>query len=717
MTTIAIAARRNVAVLMAALILVATVGVVFSSGVARASTVFQSGEIFASVGNSTVDTYNPSTGGQIATLVDNLNEPYTNGSAFDAAGNFYVTDDINGTISEFSATGQLLPTFATGLVNPASLVFDQAGNLYVGQQGTPYIAEFSPTGLRMADIGPVATAETGDDWIDLSSDQCTFYYTTETQDIYRYNKCTNTQLPNFNQAPLPGSNAFELRILQNGDVLVADFDSVVMLDPSGNVVQTYPCSSLPGCGEGLWNVAIDPSGTSFWAGDLFSGNIWQVSIASGQVLQSISTNSPNLSGLSIDGEQEAAASPTVVSATPTSLTLNPISGDFSVPTPVSAVLTDSNTDAPIPGEQINFALNVNETCSATTDSTGTATCVITPGEPAQSYTLTASFPGDTTQSTPIATNDATTTFTVNPDGTMLTYTGPTTAVNGEPTTLSGTLTTDTPTPDTPLSAKDVTFTVGSQSCTDITDASGNASCTISPVHQPVTDVQVTTSFTGDAFDGPTSTSSPLTVTQPTTLTVNTAKGDYSDATTVSGRLTNSVDGTAISGEPVTLSLNGSETCTGTTDATGTASCSVTPNEAANTASTPNYPLTGSFSGDATLPLQLTGSTGSSQFVVMPEESTLTYTGPTKAQNSQPLTLSANLTRGYDAAAGETSDGDSLGRKAGRDDAGPAQRGPELHRDHGRCGERDLHHRLGEPASRSDPGHRVLRRRQLLRDRQ
>src|SRR6201999_2120940 len=105
-----------------------------------------------------------------------------------------------------------------------SLVFDNQGNLYVGQQTTPYIAEFSPTGQRLPDIGPLQTELLGDDWIDLAADECTFVYTTENKDILQYNKCTNTQGPVFNQAPLP-DKAFQLRILANGDVLVADSDS------------------------------------------------------------------------------------------------------------------------------------------------------------------------------------------------------------------------------------------------------------------------------------------------------------------------------------------------------------------------------------------------------------------------------------------------------------------------------------------------------------
>ncbi len=629
---------------LAVVLVLGCVGLLFSPAKsAGADTVFASGQVFASVGNSTVNVYDPSTGALIPPpLVDNTNEAYTAGSAFDANGNLYVTDDTTGNISEYSSTGQPLPTFASGLANPLSLVFDNSGNLYVGQQAVPYIAEFNSSGQRLADIGPVATEETGDDWIDLASDECTFYYTTEGADILRYNKCTNTQLPDFNQAPLPGANAYELRILPNGDVLVADSDRDLLLDSNGNVIQTYSCGSLPGCAQGLFALVVDPSGTSFWTGDAYSGDIWQVNIATGAVMQTIATGSPYLFGLSVDDQQEVATSPTVVSATPTALTIQPVSGNFSAPTPVSAVLTDSVTNAPIVDEPVTFTLNGAETCTADTDNTGTATCVITPGEPSSSYTLTASFGGDSSASTPIGSDSTSSSFTVIPDTSSLTYTGPTTAVNGQPVTLTGDLTTDTPTTGTPLPTKVVTFTIGSgstaQSCSDTTDTSGNASCAIASVDQPVSDVSVTASFSGDTYDTSVSSTSPVTVTEPTTLMVNSATSDFSDATTVSGVLTDSVTNAPIAGEPVTLTLNGTESCTATTDLTGTASCSITPGEPAAT-----YALTGSFGGDSSLPLRLSASNGVANFVVTLEETSLSYTGATTANNGQPVVLSGVLT--------------------------------------------------------------------------
>ena len=154
-----------------------------------------------------VSVYDPGSGNVISTRsIDDTGEPYTTGSAFDSSGNFYVADDTQGDISEFSPTGAPLGQFATGLTNPESLVFDNQGNLYVGQQTTPVHrrvltvgAAACPTSARWR---PSSTATTGST---LSSDQCTFYYTSESTDIMRYNQCTNTQESDFNQVPMTGT--------------------------------------------------------------------------------------------------------------------------------------------------------------------------------------------------------------------------------------------------------------------------------------------------------------------------------------------------------------------------------------------------------------------------------------------------------------------------------------------------------------------------------
>ena len=115
------------------------------------------------------------------------------------------------------------------------------------------------------------------------------------------------------------------------------------------------------------------------------------------------------------------------------------------------------------------------------------------------------------------------------------------------------------------------------------------------------------------------------------ITGGASTGDHDDPATVAGTLT---DGAGpIVGQPVTFTLNGAETCTGTTNAAGSASCSITPAEAAG-----GYTLTAAFAGS---PADSAAS-ASGPFTVTAEESTLAYTGPAGAANGQPLTLSGVL---------------------------------------------------------------------------
>ena len=98
---------------------------------------------------------------------------------------------------------------------------------------------------------------------------------------------------------------------------------------------------------------------------------------------------------------------------------------------------------------------------------------------------------------------ATVQITVTKEETTLTYTGPTVILNGGNVTLSALLTEDDP---TPVSARTVNFTLGAQSCSGVTNASGVASCVIL-VNSPLgASIPITVQFAGDAFYLPSSAS-------------------------------------------------------------------------------------------------------------------------------------------------------------------------------------------------------------------
>jgi hypothetical protein len=202
--------------------------------------------------------------------------------AFDASGNLYVTVFQAANVIKFDRTGNLRGTFGSGYFSgeisndPESIVFDSGGNAYVGQaDGTTQVRKFDSSGNFLAAFSP-ATEERGTDWIDLAADQKTLYYTSEGTHVKRFDLSTNQQLLDLNSVPLPGLNAYALRILNDGGVLVADTDRVVRLDNSGNIAKTYLASSIEPSNEGpvLFGMSLDPDGTSFWTGDLFAGTVW-----------------------------------------------------------------------------------------------------------------------------------------------------------------------------------------------------------------------------------------------------------------------------------------------------------------------------------------------------------------------------------------------------------------------------------------------------------
>ena len=154
------------------------------------------------------------------------------------------------------------------------------------------------------------------------------------------------------------------------------------------------------------------------------------------------------------------------------------------------------------GQSLVATLNGAETCTGITDGTGTASCSITPGEAAGTYTLSASFVGDSD----FLASGGSADFVVTHEETALSYTGGTSAVNGQSVTLSGVLSTDDPVAGTGVAGRTVTFTLGggstAQACAGTTSASGAASCVVAAVAQAPGAVAVAASFAGDAFYQP-----------------------------------------------------------------------------------------------------------------------------------------------------------------------------------------------------------------------
>ncbi|PWK78587.1 Ig-like domain-containing protein [Lentzea atacamensis] len=268
----------------------------------------------------------------------------------------------------------------------------------------------------------------------------------------------------------------------------------------------------------------------------------------------------------------------------------PSSGFTGDPVTLSARLTATTSGTPVPNAALVFRLNSTETCVGTTNANGVASCSITPNENAGTYSLAIGYGGDVVHH-PSSTQVQ---FEVTRKPTTLTYTGALTGDFHDPATVSARLTltgTGAPVGDQP-----VVFTLNNtETCTGTTNASGVASCSITP-NEPAGTYPVTAAFAGSKGLLPSNTGADFVVTKEETALTYTGDATVANAepARLAAKLTED-DGTPVAARTVQLNL-GEQSCVDTTDTQGTAECTITSvDQPLNPTAT--VPVTATFAGD------------------------------------------------------------------------------------------------------------------------
>src|SRR5579864_1176874 len=328
--------------------------------------------LFVGINNGRVKQFGKD-GSPMATLNTNMGGS-TTGMAFDAFSDLYVADFTANAVSKFPGLGPAAG-FGSGYnCKPESIVFDNVGNAYVGETGCSHaIVKLDPYGTITAVYQP-AVEQQGTDWIDLASDQCTIYYTSQGPSVLRFNACTRQQM-----APLTSqlTETLALRILPDGGVVVANLKNIKRLDGSGKVVQTYDAT-----GEDCWSgLTLDSDGTSFWATDYCTSDLVRFDLDRGTLISKFNAGVPANSVFGIQtfapAQTTAAgtliASPTSASVTPGqaasySLTFNPVGAavgqNFSfscgnLPAGASCTFSPGSATAEASGMTITLAVNTS----------------------------------------------------------------------------------------------------------------------------------------------------------------------------------------------------------------------------------------------------------------------------------------------------------------------------------------------------------------------
>ena len=257
---------------------------------------FSPGDILVSLEPGPVQWY--SAGGLIRRVLAQTSPGTGEGMALDRNRNLYVTrwcidpfcqQGDTGSVEKYdnlgSSQGKTGPVFNC---SPHTIVFDAAGAAYVGQAGCrKTILKYLP-GETVATEYTVAEDAFGVFWMDLAPDGCTMFYTSFGANVKRYDVCRGAQLRDFNDEPLPGAVAQDLRVLSDGGVLVASGQVIARLNGSGVVTQTY---EVPGEGA-LW-VGLDLVGDgTFWVGNYYTSNVYRFNLTTGAQLASFNSGTP-----------------------------------------------------------------------------------------------------------------------------------------------------------------------------------------------------------------------------------------------------------------------------------------------------------------------------------------------------------------------------------------------------------------------------------------
>ena len=282
----------------------------------------------------------------------------------------------------------------------------------------------------------------------------------------------------------------------------------------------------------------------------------------------------------------AADTTTAVSAAP-----NP--SEYGAPVTFTATTTINSPGAGTPSGSVQFQDNGANIGSAQNVSSGGQAVIMTSSLAVGSHTISAAF---TSGSANFNNSAGNTTQTVNKARTTISYDGATNADFNDPAVLSARLVrTDN---SAPLAGKTVTFTMASESCLQLSDATGEAPCPITP-SEAAGPFTVTAVFADDSNYFGSTDAKPFTVTKEETTTTYTGPTVIAQGNpvTLSGRLLE--DGvTPIAGRTLTLTIGsgvGSQNCvTSPTDASGNAQCAV-PNV---TVTQGPEPVKADFAGDS-----------------------------------------------------------------------------------------------------------------------
>lgn len=240
---------------------------------------FSYGDVFASVNDGKVRHY-----GADGTLLETLDTGaggITSGLAFDPAGNLYVSNHTQGSITRFSADeGHAASGFGVDLKikKPEGITFDSSGNLWVGSGCCGDIKKLDPAGNNVLSLNTGRRA----DWIQLNQAESKVYYT---EDVHNGIRTIDIATGAHDEMLSARYGFAQFQLLSDGGIIAAHKGTVKKLDSLGKLVASYDVAGV----DKWFALDLTPDEESFWAGSYQNDTLYRFDIATGSVLQTIDT--------------------------------------------------------------------------------------------------------------------------------------------------------------------------------------------------------------------------------------------------------------------------------------------------------------------------------------------------------------------------------------------------------------------------------------------
>jgi len=282
------------------------------------------GDVFVAVGSGKYEVRDK-TGALKQTITSSVNpKKDVAGCWFDSQFNLYTADFNNTKVVKYNlADSHASSVFANTNAqapdgNSESITMAVNGDVYVGHFDGQLL-RYRSDGAFIASYAPaIESGGQGTDWIDLSTDQKTIFFTSRGRDIRRFDVSTlgTTTLTTLGA----GGTAYAIRLLGpsfngNNGLLVADSVNIKQLNSAGAVVATYDYdpSGTANDENSFRALNLDPDGVHFWAGGFDKGRLYRFTFGSSTPDSGfpINTGAGNsaLGGLCVMGEPQTQVVP------------------------------------------------------------------------------------------------------------------------------------------------------------------------------------------------------------------------------------------------------------------------------------------------------------------------------------------------------------------------------------------------------------------------